>query len=332
MTRHRLVLAHTALRLLFVFVLVIGALPGALSSHNTASAATTAVLRGGIVINEILIDPNSATFNFDTDGNGTAEVTDEFVEIYNLSGSAINIGGLQLWDRDSGNWFTFPSVLLGAGRYAVVVVGVQTGGSLPAVSGGNLAYDAGLGAGVLQNNNDNVVLYDPTADEYVQLVYNGDGPHNPPTLYGGFSATATRVGPAEDWGSDVDGVSLVRHPAGDTAIVVHNTVVPELASPGAPTVPNGGGNGGDPIDDDDDAAPMPGPDMVPIPENAVVGAVLTDTPVYYAPHADAATGIMIEAGKTLWVYGMDANRAFYMVMLSGKLFWLPVTTLKHKVT
>lgn len=324
MTRYTVTLARSAVRLLFALTLVMGAFALAVSANDPASAAPTAsVLRGGIVINEILIDPNGATYNYDTDGNGTAAETDEFVEIYNLSGSAINIGGLQLWDRDAGNWFTFPSVSLGAGNFAVVVVGVQAGGSLPAVG---YAYNAGLGAGVITNNNDNVVLYDPTADEYVQLVYNGDGPHNPPTLYAGFSATATLVGSVEDWGSDVDGVSLVRNPAGDSVIVVHNTVVPELASPGAPTVPGDGGGDGDGVADDD-AEPMPGPDMVPIPENAVVGAVLTDTVVYYAPRPDAATGIVIEAGKTLWVYGLDASGAFYKVMLSGKLFWLPAETL-----
>lgn len=326
MTRHTVTLARSAGRLLFALTLVMGALAFAVSAVDPAAAAPTAsVLRGGIVINEILIDPNSTTYDFDTDGNGDPAITDEFIEIYNLSGSAINIGGLQLWNRDYGNWFTFPSVSLNAGGYAVVVTGVQAGGSLPAVS---VAFDAGMGDGMMSNGGDNVVLYDPTADEFVQLVFNGDGPHNPLTLYGGFSATATLIGGVENWGSDVDGVSLVRNPAGDSAVVVHNTVVPELASPGAPTVPGGDGDGGD--DDgavDDDVEPIPGPDMVPIPDNAVVGAVLTDTPVYYAPHPDAATGIIIEAGKTLWVYGMDASGDFYKVMLSGKLFWLPVETM-----
>lgn len=71
----------------------------------------------------------------------------------------------------------------------------------------------------------------------------------------------------------------------------------------------------------------PGPDMVPIPDQAVVGAVVSDTVVYFAPQADAATDIVIEAGKTLWVYGVDASGAYYQVMLSGKLFWVPVGTM-----
>ena len=66
-------------------------------------------LRGGIVINEILVDPNGS-INFDTDNDGAAFETDEYVELYNASGGPINIGGLQLWDQGLGNWFTFPAV------------------------------------------------------------------------------------------------------------------------------------------------------------------------------------------------------------------------------
>ena len=199
------------------------------------AAPTTSVLGGGIAINEILIDPNSATNNFDTDGNGTAETLDEFVEIYNLSGTAIDISGFQLWDAGNDNWFTFPgSTTLGAGNYAVVVCGVQSGGSLPAVSGGNLAFDAGRSGGVINNGGDNVVLYDPGADQYIQLRYNGDAADNPPVDYAGdgFSSTATLVETMEDWGSDSDGISLVRDPAGDTNVVRHNTISSDNASPG----------------------------------------------------------------------------------------------------
>lgn len=75
------------------------------------------------------------------------------------------------------------------------------------------------------------------------------------------------------------------------------------------------------------ASAVPGPDMVPIPSGAVVGAVVSDTVAYFAPQADAATQIVIEAGKTLWVYGLDASGAYYKVMLAGRLFWLPASTL-----
>lgn len=199
---------------------------------SVAAAPTTGVLAGGIAINEVLPDPNSTSNNFDTDGNGTAETLDEFVEIYNLSASAIDISNFELWDAGAGLWFTFPAATtLGPGNYAFVIGGVQAGGSLPTLAAGNLAFDAGGTSGI-NNGGDNVVLYDPGADEYVQILYNGDAADNPPTGYAGFSATATLAGVVEDWGTDLDGVSLVREPAGDTNVVRHNTVSAANASPG----------------------------------------------------------------------------------------------------
>ncbi|MFP4297088.1 MAG: lamin tail domain-containing protein [Spirulinaceae cyanobacterium] len=197
-------------------------------------ALTSSVLRGGIVLNEVLIDPNGSN-NFDTDNSGVAATTDEFVELYNSSDTAISLAGLQLWDAGNDNWFTFPAgTVLEPGKYAVVIVGVQAGGSLPDVGEGNLAFDAGRGGGVINNGGDNVVLYDPTMDEYVQLAYNGDS-FDDPTTYDNFSPTATLAGTAEDWGNDTDGVSLVRQPAGDTNVVQHNAIADTNASPGTAT-------------------------------------------------------------------------------------------------
>ncbi|MBE9118335.1 lamin tail domain-containing protein [Lusitaniella coriacea LEGE 07157] len=196
---------------------------------------TTNILRGGIAIDEILVDPNGRN-NFDTDGNGTADALDEFVEIHNQSANPIDISGLQLWDAGQRNWFTFPDgTILGAGKSAVVIASLQPGGSLPATTDGNLAFNANSDRAILQNNGDNVVLYDPTADQYIQLTYNDAFTHNPPFNYSNFSRTATRVGFVEEWGENVDGVSLVRFPAGNENIVLHNTLSPDAASPGAAT-------------------------------------------------------------------------------------------------
>ncbi|HBQ36976.1 MAG TPA: hypothetical protein DD729_09120 [Rhodobacteraceae bacterium] len=168
-------------------------------------------LLGGIVINEVLADPNGAN-NFDTDASGTANHTDEFVEIYNSSAAAIDISGLQLWDAGAGNWFTFPpGTILQPGAQAMVITGVQAGGSLP--TSGNpddLFFDAGRAAPLINNGGDNVVLYDPANDEYVQATFNGDALDDPPNDYSGFSATATQVGSGEDFGNDIDGFSIQR--------------------------------------------------------------------------------------------------------------------------
>lgn len=194
------------------------------------AAATPNVLAGGIAINEILIDPNSTTLNFDTDGNGTADDKDEFVEIYNLSGAAIDISDFKLWDSGNGVWFTFPSgTTLGAGNFAVVVCGVQAGGALPPVTGGNLAFNAARSGSIINNSGDDVVLYDPNLNQFIQLIFNGDAPNDPTAAFPG----ATLVGSVENWGSDTDGTSRVRYPAGDSNIVNHNTISPDLASPGS---------------------------------------------------------------------------------------------------
>jgi hypothetical protein len=214
-----------------------------LSTTLIFAADTAGVLGGGVCINEVLIDPNG-TYSFDTDSNGTADTLDEFVELYNLSGSDIDISGWQLWDDGVGNWFTFPgsvdggTIVLSAGAYAVVVCGVQAGGTLPVMTNPNsLIFDAGRTTGVITNLGDNIVLHDPGADEYIQLLFNADGVDIPEVDYvgDGFSATATRVGSIEDFGSDTDGKSLTRYPAGDTAVYVHDAI-PGVTAFASPTV------------------------------------------------------------------------------------------------
>jgi len=180
------------------------------------------LIRGGIAINEVLIDPNtSGTNGFDTDGNGAARGGDEFLELENTSNAAIDISGLQLWDAGQDNWFTFPpgSVLPAGGR-ALVVRNVQNGGTLPAVSASDLVFDADFGTNVFNNGGDNIVVYDPDADTFIQARYNNDALDDPTGApandYVGFSATATRIGNGENFGLDVDGSSIQRTPTGFT--------------------------------------------------------------------------------------------------------------------
>lgn len=72
---------------------------------------------------------------------------------------------------------------------------------------------------------------------------------------------------------------------------------------------------------------VPGPDMVPLPPTAVVGAFVTTTPVYFAPRADALTTVIMEAGKTVWVFGLDASGQYYKAVISGQYFWVPKATM-----
>lgn len=168
------------------------------------------MLRDGIVISEILVDP-SGVENFDTDGNGTAAPTDEYVELYNSSTDPIDISGFELWDQGGGRWFTFPSgTILQPDAHAMVMSGVQAGGSLPSGSGDSLFFDAGRSNATINNGGDNVVVYDPANDEFIQATYNGDLLDDPVSNYAGFSSTATRIGLGDDFGADTDGQSLQR--------------------------------------------------------------------------------------------------------------------------
>lgn len=198
---------------------------------DARGAGTVAVLDGGVCVNEILIDPSGDSASFDTDNNGTADDLDEFLELYNNSTETIDISGWEVWDSGSLLWFTFPgspddsTTTLAASAYVVVVAGVQTGGSLPSMTNPeSIIFDAGNGSQTMNNTMDNVVLYDPGADEYVQLVYNGDAADDPTSSYSGFSSMAVRVGPVEDFGSDEDGKSLTRYPSGDTYIIIHDSI------------------------------------------------------------------------------------------------------------
>lgn len=174
---------------------------------------------GGIIINEILVDPNGAS-NYDTDGNGTASSVDEYIELYNASGSAIDISGVELWDQGVGQWFTFPpGSILQAGAHALVMSGVQSGGALPTGAPNDLFFDAGRGSPLINNGGDNVVVYDPGSDEYIIAVYNGDSVDDPTASYSGFSGTATQSGSGEDFGSDIDGFSIQRQGDGSNTFV-----------------------------------------------------------------------------------------------------------------
>lgn len=226
----------------------------AFAAGGAFAQATSNVLGGGVCINEVLPDPNSLTFNYDTDGDGTAEDLDEFIEIYNLGGSAVDISGWELWEPTStltGQlMYRFPpGTMLGAGNFAVVIM--DAGGMLPTLDPGNLAFDAQNGAAVggafpgapITNGGDNLSLYDPGSDTYVSIIYNGGEDDDPDgivpletmsnfTLING--ATATLAGTVEDWGFDTDGSSLTRFPAGDLNVVSTHTINSnDTASPGA---------------------------------------------------------------------------------------------------
>jgi len=214
-----------------IFIILLIAIINAYTFEVTQAAETTSVLGGGVAINEILINPKGDPSGFDTDNNGTVDDLDEFIELYNTSSNTIDISGWELWDSLALNWYTFPgdaddgTTLLAPGAYAVVVAGVQSGGVLPTMTNpASLIFDAGEGSPAMNNTQDNVVLYDPGADKYIQLIYNGDGVDSPTLSYPGFSASAVLINSVIDFGNDEDGKSLTRYPSGDTNIVIHDSI------------------------------------------------------------------------------------------------------------
>ena len=202
---------------------------------------TTSILRGGIIFNEILVNPNGSTYDFDTDGNGSIQAREEYIELYNSATTAVDIGGLQLWDAGSRNWFTFPdATLLAARSYAYVVAGYDTaGGALPMPNPDTLAFSAGRSGAVINNAGDNVVLFDPDADEFIQLSFDDDA-EDDPTTYTGFSATATRIGSTEDFGATTPGIAAVRNLFSSTEILSQTDILD--ATLGEPTGTPGAAN------------------------------------------------------------------------------------------
>ncbi|MEQ9466491.1 MAG: lamin tail domain-containing protein [Ekhidna sp.] len=213
----------------------IGADSKTISVSGVEGVFDTAPNLSGIVFNEILTDANSSgEFNYDTDGNGTANNEDEFIELYNMSESAVDISGWEIWE-EGGLYFTFPaSTIVQPGAYVGVITAVQDGGALPTPSGNNLVFDAlGSSFGNFSNGGENIALHNPNANEYIQMKYNGDADAD----FSSDLPSASLVSIIEDWGNDTDGLSLVREPAGDLNIVLHNSIQGAgFASFGAPTI------------------------------------------------------------------------------------------------
>lgn len=180
-------------------------------------------LRGGVIINEILPQPVSASGGYDTDGNGTVHANDEFIEFYNSSDEPIDVSGLQLWDPGVGNWFTFPAdSVLPPGGYAIVVTSTQAGGVLPDA---DLAFSVGRSALINNTGGDHIIVRDPTANEYITASYD-----NPPALdvgaITGFPAGQTQVGTGENFGVMLPGESIQRFPNGGDAFANDITPTP----------------------------------------------------------------------------------------------------------
>jgi hypothetical protein len=114
----------------------------------------------GVYINAYLVDPNSGTNNFDTDGDGTANNGDEFVQICNGNGSgSINLGTWTLTDGASGTGSQNLSGTLNAGE-CLTFISDYNGSSIPSYM---VDLDLGTSNSSMWNNGgDDIVLSDGT--------------------------------------------------------------------------------------------------------------------------------------------------------------------------
>ena len=162
----------------------------------------------GVVINEILAAPGS----FDTDMDGSATNEDEFVELYNTTGSDVDISGWNIiTDSTSGGGaiFTFPGALnsgttiIPAGE-VVTVVGEYTG-ALPA------NFFEGLPA--IDSAGDAITL--SRAGTSITAFFDNNNGFPIPT-------------PNDDFGTETGGQSLDRTPDGSDTIVSNATPDPGI--------------------------------------------------------------------------------------------------------
>lgn len=70
-----------------------------------------------------------------------------------------------------------------------------------------------------------------------------------------------------------------------------------------------------------------GCDLQFIPETAVGGTFVTDTPVYFAPGQAVEPPTVIAAGNTAWVLGVDATGQYYKFLWSCDQLWAPVASM-----
>jgi predicted extracellular nuclease len=152
---------------------------------GVAAPTPGAGLPAAWVINEIHADP--AFPDGDANGDGTRDSTDdEFLELVNVSGAAVDISGWTLADG-FGVRHVFPAGTVVADGCGVVVFG---GGSPSGVFGGMTVQTASTGALGLNNSGDSVTLADGATEE-ATAGYGSEGGQNQsltrdPDLTGGF--------------------------------------------------------------------------------------------------------------------------------------------------
>lgn len=130
---------------------------------STSNSITFTVL-GAVGINEFLADPPD-----DANGDGVISAAqDEFVEIINRTGSAIDVSGFTLSDAAQTR-LTFPAgAIIPSGEAAVVFGGGSPTGEFGNAMANGLVFTASLS---LNNTGDTITLRDSAGNTVEQIVY-----------------------------------------------------------------------------------------------------------------------------------------------------------------
>ena len=113
---------------------------------RSASAATllaSDLIEGDLVIDEIMKDPNAV-----------ADVYGEWFEIYNASGSDVDLSGLHVYDGGTDTFTVASSVVVSAGGYAVLALNKTSG-----TNGGITVVDYKYASSTFRLNNTTDQIY-----------------------------------------------------------------------------------------------------------------------------------------------------------------------------
>ncbi|MEO0750240.1 MAG: Hint domain-containing protein [Pseudomonadota bacterium] len=182
----------------------------------------------GLFFSEILAD-NAGNGATDVNGVGGANKQDEYIEIQNKTGDAIDLEGYQIWSDQLGLLHTFEEDdEIGPGGTATVVgtfVNPPPGSGFFGANGNN--NGASGNGGFLEDGEsskrDTLYLVDPDGN-YIVLSY-GQPPQTPTSLPTGFPTGGTQQGDGESLNSGApNGTSILRDANGD---LVEGTPTPD---------------------------------------------------------------------------------------------------------
>lgn len=188
----------------------------------------------GLFFSEILAD-NAGSNAFDTDGDGSKNKADEYVEIQNNTGSDIDLSDYAIWSAQRGELFDFGDVtgttpFIDSGGTATLI-GNYTG-TQP--TGANY-FSAGLpdnnsNQGLLEdgeaNKWDTIYLVNTDTGEYIALEYGPNNP-SPAPLPTGFPGTIL-VGSETTSSDSPNATSILRDADGE---LVNGTPDPDSPGP-----------------------------------------------------------------------------------------------------